>query len=353
MPGHAAAEEVETRRSPRFFRMKTHLTLRLAFWLRWLAALAWCLVAVIYLDWLFAPLMHGRQVEGGWWYPSRFVFYAWKSRTDLDWFRFGDTGLTGVLGNSLDPQAHKARYAALAGGLVVLAALSAWMFLALGRQWLRELPAKRRPTTRGILASSLMAGTLSAAGIALLLDTLGAWDWVVLGAPRFLLKLAGLGPFAPDGASVWPGLVILFLGCVFWAAVFSASWAYSTRYWQFERMTLGLLVVAAAIVLLTITLRFQLPVFTPATEIDGRYTAAVLATTVLLWAWGCRVLLLFQLKHFERMRNSVACYACGYDLTGTLAAKRRDCPECGTGIGGYQRGLPTKLGDPGNLSMTP
>ena len=323
--------------------MKTRFTLRMAFWLRWLMALAWGLVTAIYLDWLFAPLMNGRQIDGGWWYPSRYVFYAWKSRTNLEWFRFGDFGLTGVLGNSLDPANHRLRYTVLAISLIFIVVLTAWMFLALGREWLRELPAKRRPTNRSILASSLMASLLSTAGIVLLLDALGVWNWVVHSSPRFLLRLTGLGPIAPDGPSVWPGIVILCLGCVFWSAVFSTNWAYSTRCWQFERMTLGLLIVAAVILLLTVVLRFTLPVTTPEIEVDGRYTAAVLATTVMLWAWGCRILLLFQLKRFERLRNSVVCYACGYDLSGTLAALRHACPECGMSIGTYQRDLPTKL----------
>ena len=159
-----------------------------------------------------------------------------------------------------------------------------------------------------------------------------------------MLKLARLGPLARDGPSVWPGVVILLLACGFWAAVLSVSWSYSTRYWQFERMTLALLVIGAAIIAATEVLRFKLPSFPERPlEVDGRYTAAVLAATVMLWAWGCRILLLFRLRGFEQMRNSVACYACGYDLRGTLAAERRACPECGAPIGAHQRRVAAKL----------
>jgi hypothetical protein len=323
----------------------TNRTQRLAIWLRWLMALAWGLVAVVYLDWLFAPLLHGRPGDGGWWYPSRFVFYAWKSRTNLDWFRFGDDGLRGVLGCPLETSTHVGRivYGLTAGAFLAALLLAAGMFLSLGRRGLRELPAKRRPTAPSLAASSFLAGLLGAAGVALLLDTLGVWGWVVLHSPRFMLELARLAPLARDGPSFWPGLVILLLACGFWVAVFSASWSYSTRYWQFERMTLALLVIGGIILAATEALRFTLPSPPDGIEVDGRYTAAVLASTVMIWAWGCRILLLFRLRGFERMRNSVACFACGYDLSGTLAAERHDCPECGAPIDAYQKKAAARL----------
>ncbi len=31
------------------------------------------------------------------------------------------------------------------------------------------------------------------------------------------------------------------------------------------------------------------------------------------------------------------CRACGYNLTGTLAAGRTECPECGAGVKGLDR----------------
>ena len=68
---------------------------------------------------------------------------------------------------------------------------------------------------------------------------------------------------------------------------------------------------------------------------DGRYTTRVFAATVLFWAWACRVRLLFQLERYriEAIDNpEQICYACGYDLRGTIAAERNQCPECGAAV---------------------
>ena len=118
--------------------------------------------------------------------------------------------------------------------------------------------------------------------------------------------------------------------------VLNKVWRKQQRFWQFERMTLYLLI--ASIVLLL------LPLICDALEWgrdyswdthSGRYTTRILAATVLFWAWACRIILLFQLMRFEKQARETPdheCFACGYDLRGTLGANRKNCPECGVAI---------------------
>jgi hypothetical protein len=56
------------------------------------------------------------------------------------------------------------------------------------------------------------------------------------------------------------------------------------------------------------------------------YASKAIAVSVILWAWTCRLLLLFQLRKFERQSTADICFACGYDLRASPGA----CPECGT-----------------------
>ena len=60
----------------------------------------------------------------------------------------------------------------------------------------------------------------------------------------------------------------------------------------------------------------------------GNHTGRVLSITVLLWIWGCAVRLLFAHQAYLRTKHGL-CIRCGYDLRGTIAAGRRECPECG------------------------
>ena len=66
----------------------------------------------------------------------------------------------------------------------------------------------------------------------------------------------------------------------------------------------------------------------------GTYTTLVLAGTMLLWAFGPGIVLLYWREKYRRERLLPTCDQCGYDLRGTVAAGRDECPECGEKIEG-------------------
>jgi hypothetical protein len=61
----------------------------------------------------------------------------------------------------------------------------------------------------------------------------------------------------------------------------------------------------------------------------GTYTTLVLAGTVLLWAFGPGVILLYAREKYRRARLYPWCKNCAYNLTGNTSGI---CPECGTSI---------------------
>jgi hypothetical protein len=50
---------------------------------------------------------------------------------------------------------------------------------------------------------------------------------------------------------------------------------------------------------------------------------------VVLWAGGVLLHVQFAARQHDRFRNPTICTQCAYDLRGTLAAGRHECPECG------------------------
>ena len=127
-----------------------------------------------------------------------------------------------------------------------------------------------------------------------------------------------------------------------WQGIYWFIWRRSERYWWLERVTLGLLV--GAIILAGWSWGWGI------VHYQGRYThhiqsqwysasavmvMFVFSVTVALWAWGVRIGLLFRFAAYEkaaRENPDGQCFACGYDLRGTLQAGREKCPECGQRI---------------------
>jgi putative effector of murein hydrolase LrgA (UPF0299 family)/DNA-directed RNA polymerase subunit RPC12/RpoP len=64
------------------------------------------------------------------------------------------------------------------------------------------------------------------------------------------------------------------------------------------------------------------------------YNGIILSLTALWWTIGCLGWLLFRWPSFRDAEWMVdgSCIKCGYDLRGTVAVGRRECPECGSPI---------------------
>ncbi len=103
------------------------------------------------------------------------------------------------------------------------------------------------------------------------------------------------------------------------------------RFWRLERQSYWLL--AGAFVVLVWAGIAKQTVLTDMDHRDPIYNAKFLATSVLLWAWTCRVILLFNFARFKRdalLKPDASCFACGYDLRESR--HQPSCPECGAAI---------------------
>lgn len=103
----------------------------------------------------------------------------------------------------------------------------------------------------------------------------------------------------------------------------------TSQFWRLEKVTLILIIACVAIFVWSSLHRGQ----GRWNSLQGFNNAEFLALLVLLWAWTCRVILLFNFARFKReslLHPDSSCFACGYDLRGSRHSAT--CPECGVAV---------------------
>lgn len=201
-------------------------------------------------------------------------------------------------------------FSLLLGVLIVLQ----WLFLSPGKNWRVSLAREGRPMRRSVLVAGLMAAMLTVGLIATLLEVPDWWQGVFVEGP--------------GGFEWWPAYVAIATAWVIWTWVFWIYLRQGDEYTRLGKLIRGL--IAGSILELLIAVPVQAWV---ARRDDcwcarGSYTGMVFSITVLTWAFGPGLVLLFMREKYRREKFRL-CPKCGYDLRGTLAAGRSECPECG------------------------
>jgi len=202
-----------------------------------------------------------------------------------------------------------------------------WLGIMLLTQWLLLMPGrgvgKRLMNTtplRGwrrrltVTAAAFMAMILSLAALATALEVPDAWTWVY--------------------DELWPNWTLLWLIMLaVWAAWGVVLWCYSRHRdeWTWlSRVTRALLAGSVAETMVATAVHAFVYDRDDCYCARGSYTGMVLGGSVLLWALGPAVVLLYlrERRRREALLQNI-CVNCGYDLRGTLDAGRTQCPECG------------------------
>ena len=197
---------------------------------------------------------------------------------------------------------------ALFVGLVLLAQ---WAFLRPRRGWPAQLAATGRPLRSAVLAAAAMGMLLTVGLVAFLLEIINWWEPATEGEYSLL--------------AFW-GAMLLIWGV--WAWIFFVYWRQGDRYTQLGKVLRGL--IAGSLVETFVAV----PVLILAKPQQGcycrlgTYTTLVFAGTVLLWAFGPGIVLLYMRERYRRERLFPTCETCGYDLR----ASKIVCPECGTPV---------------------
>jgi hypothetical protein len=181
-----------------------------------------------------------------------------------------------------------ARDALLVLGTLLIAQ---WGFLRPRHGWTARLTTVARPLKTAVVSAALMAMLLSIGLGSLVLEIPGWWM-------AFLEYGSDNGSGATWGMiGVWGAMLFLW---AFWACVFFVYWRQGDRYTQLGKMIRGL--VAGSLLEFFVAI----PAHVWATRqrgcycATGTYTTLVFAGTVLLWAFGPGICLLYWREKYRR-----------------------------------------------------
>ncbi len=192
-------------------------------------------------------------------------------------------------------------------GLIFLT--QSW-FLRPCRRRTMQLNAKGRPLKSAVIIAAFMAMFLTVGALAVILEIFKKWISLINSYYGMITLLSML--------------LIWFA----WAGIFYVYWQQGDRYTQFGKMIRGL--VAGSVIETLVAI----PVHIVATRKSqcfcehGSYTSLVFSGTVLLWAFGPGIYLLYKREKYRQQRLFPVCDQCGYDLR----ASKEICPECGTPV---------------------
>lgn len=208
----------------------------------------------------------------------------------------------------------------------VLFVVTLAMLLAPGPHWLARVSAQRRPNWVTVLGAAVMCGLLTSGVLATVLQVLNLWE------PHLNVRWQ----VSSNDLKTWVATATLCSPAIFaalWVLLLGAWCKRGTRFEQLHRLTLSLAVVSLLFIAFSFVVQvLQGPPSWWAAHLVGSYTGLIFGGTVLLWAWTARHVLLFAYRGYERYLREHGlplCDKCGYDLRGTIAAGRSECPECG------------------------
>lgn len=171
--------------------------------------------------------------------------------------------------------------------VVGLLLVSQWMFLRPGKGWTVRMASEGRPLKTSVIAAGVIAMLLTTGLVACLLELPNWWENIM------------------SGDDWWGTVGIIASMLVVWGVwtwVFFVYWRQGDRYTQLGRMIRGLV---AGSILETIV---AVPVHIWATRqrdcycCRGSYTTLVIAGTVLIWAFGPGIVLLYMREKYRRAK---------------------------------------------------
>ncbi|MCC7409890.1 MAG: hypothetical protein IT442_17620 [Phycisphaeraceae bacterium] len=182
--------------------------------------------------------------------------------------------------------------------------------------WIQQLAEPARPMLLSAIIAGLMAMLLSTALLATLLELPDLWA-------DFVFQTS-YGNWA-----VWSAMALAW---ILWSLVFAFYRPDADRYTQYSRVLNALLAGSLLESLIAAPVQALTYHRDDCYCVRGSYTGLVFGLTVLFWAFGPAIFLLFLREKVRLARAAPLCPQCAYDLRGSIAAGSTTCPECGAPI---------------------
>lgn len=177
--------------------------------------------------------------------------------------------------------------------------LAHWLFLRPRRDWRVQLAETARPMKSAIAVAAFMAMLLSVGAIAIVFEALDGNLWLALE------NVAERISDVPDDSAwtLWPWWTLLLAVWLAWAAVFFVHWREGERAGRLGRMVAALVGGSVLEFLVSIGVYAWNPQNDNCWCGRGSFTGLVFATTVLIWAFGPGLLLLFLRRQRDAARR--------------------------------------------------
>jgi hypothetical protein len=195
----------------------------------------------------------------------------------------------GILGTvlALNPVASRGAlpYAVNAVTVTGIIILLQWAFLRPGTNWRVRLTTHGIPLKSSVISAGVMAMLLTTGMISLLLE-LPDW-WQPLMDSDSLLVLISIY-----------GTMLVIWGV--WGWIFFIYWRQGDRYTQMGRMIHGLVAGSILEIMVAVPVHIWAARQRECYCCRGTYTTIVLAGTVLIWAFGPSIILLYMREKYRR-----------------------------------------------------
>jgi len=162
-----------------------------------------------------------------------------------------------------------------------------WAFLRPGKNWKVRLVTEGRPLKSSVFAAAVMSMLLTTGGISLFLEFPDWWQ-PIMEAESFLII-----------ASVY-GTMLIIWGI--WAWIFFIYWKQGDRYTQLGKMIRGLVAGSILEIMVAVPVHIWAARQRECYCCRGTYTTLVLAGTVLIWAFGPGIILLYMREKYRRRK---------------------------------------------------
>jgi len=161
-------------------------------------------------------------------------------------------------------------------GLLLLAQ---WAFLRPGKGWKVRMDTVGRPLKTSVFAAGVVAMLLTVGFVALLLELPNWWEGIME-----VESYWGI-------ACVWITMLIIW---GIWSLIFFVYWRQGDRYTQSGRMIRGLVTSSILEIIIAVPVHIWATRQRECYCCRGTYTTLVLSATVLIWAFGPGIMLLYM-----------------------------------------------------------
>ncbi len=163
-----------------------------------------------------------------------------------------------------------------------------WAFLRPAKGWKAKLTQEGRPLRSSVISAGLMSTLLTIGAISLIMELPNWWE-----------AFMGMDSNAAKYSILYGTMFVLWIA---WSWIFFIYWRQGDRYTQLGKMIRGLIAGSILEVMIAVPVHVWAARQRDCYCCRGSYTTLILAGTVLIWAFGPGIILLYLREKYRRAK---------------------------------------------------